>query len=206
MMTSKRTNTCPLTILSLAAALAIALPVHAGDCETTSPARDRKGWFVGINAGFGASHYSEDVGKRTVSDDPFGGALGGLRVGYAVSNAFAVSLEGHGFGSSAGRDEDWGLGAGFVTATWWPRGGGFFVRAGVGAGGGEILLRRTDELVEVEDKVAAMFGIGYEWQISRRFALGLAADGFGIDLDGVGGGENEAAGASGVSIQLNWYL
>lgn len=206
MMISKRTIARTLSFFALTATLATALPVQASKCETTTYARDRKGWFVGVNAGFGGSHYSEDLDKRTVSDHPFGGALGGLRVGYAVSNVFAISLEGHGFGSSAGRHEDWGMGAGFVAATWWPRGSGLFVRAGLGAGGGEILLRRTDELVEIDDKTAGLIGIGYEWQIGRRFALGIAADGIGFSLDGAGGGNNDIAGASGVSIQLNWYL
>lgn len=206
MLISKRTLAGTLSSIVLAATLMTALPVQAGDSETGGHARDRKGWFVGANAGFGGSHYSEDLGKRTVSDDPFGGAMGGLRIGYAVSNAFAISLEGHGFGTSAGRHEEWGLGAGFVTATWWPRGSGFFVRAGIGSGSGEILLRRTDELVEFEDKTAGLFGIGYEWQLGRRFALGVAADGIGFDLGGLGGGKEETAGASGVSIQLNWYL
>ncbi len=199
------TITRTLSTLALVTTILAAVPALAGDGCTSHP-RDRKGWFVGANAGFGGSHYSEDIGKRTVSDDPFGGAMGGLRVGYALSNSFAVSFEGHGFGTSAGHDEDWGLGGGFLTATWWPRGGGLFLRAGVGAGGGEIMLRRTGELLEVEEEVAGLFGIGYEWQLGKRLALGVAADGIGFALDSASGGKDEAAGASGVSIQLNWYL
>lgn len=206
MMNHLRTSARCLAILALAATLTAAAAAAAQDDGPRGFARDRRGLLVGFNAGFGGSNHSEDLGKRTVTDDPFGGGLAGLRIGYAFSNAFALTLEGHGFGSSAGGSEEWGLGAGFVTATWWPRGGGLFVRGGVGAGGGEILLRKNDALLKVEDRLAALFGIGYEWQLGRRFALAVAADGFGFDLDGASEDLEDTAGASGVSIQLNWYL
>ena len=138
-------------------------------------------------------------------DDPFSGGYGGLRGGYAFSNAFAVTLEGVGFGSSAG-DRDWGMGAGLVAVTWWPAGGGFFVRGGLGSGGGEMLLRESGEVVEFSDRAAGLFGIGYEWQLGRNFALGLAADGFGFDFEGLTGETDAFVGTGGFSIQFNWYL
>jgi len=195
-----------LTTLALIATLAAAAPALAGDQEGGKLLRDRKGWLVGINAGWGHSMFSEKVGSRTFSDDPHGGGAGSLRLGYAFHDALALTLEGHGFGSSAG-ESDWGMGAGLVVLTWWTRGGGFFVRAGVGSGGGEVLLRETDELLQFDGKTAALFGIGYEWMVGRNLGLSLAADGFGIDLDGVAGhSDDDSAGASSITVQLNWYL
>ncbi|MBE0567252.1 MAG: hypothetical protein IH621_14930 [Krumholzibacteria bacterium] len=184
--------------------LAGAGPALADEDGCRNP-RDRKGWLVGFNAGWGSSSYGATVGTRTFSDDPYGGSLGALRGGYAFSNAFAVTLEGYGFGSSAGQD-DWGMGAGFATVTWWPAGGGFFVRGGLGAGGGEVLLRETGRKLEIEGKGAALFSLGYEWQLGRNFALGVAADAFGFHLDGASGLEDDYVGVGGMSIQFNWYL
>jgi len=190
-------------------------------------ARNRKGLFLGFNAGWGSAGFSSQHGDQTLTDDPFGGAAGGLRFGYAFSNSFALSLEGYGFGT--GEDDDgWGLGAGFLTvtwfpdgggfflrvgggagvlgATWWPDGSGFFLRIGGGAGGGDILLRDTGELLHFEDKGAVLFGLGYEFQLTRKFALGIAFDAIGFDLEGASGLEEDVAGMGVFSIQFNWYL
>ena len=56
--------------------------------------RGRKGLLLGLNAGWGSAGYSSQVGKQTLTDDPFSGGAGGLRFGYAFSNSFALSLEG----------------------------------------------------------------------------------------------------------------
>jgi hypothetical protein len=167
--------------------------------------RDRKGLILGFNAGWGSAGFSSQIADRTLTDDPFSGAAGGLRFGYAFSNSFGLSLEGYGFGTDR-NDEGWGLGAGFLTITWWPDGSGFFLRAGVGGGGGDVLRRGTGELVHFEDKGAGLFGLGYEWKLGRKFALGLAADGIGIDLENASGLEGGTAGLGVFSIQFNWYL
>ena len=125
--------------------------------------------------------------------------------GYAFSNSFALSLESFGYGSHES-DEEWGLGASFITVTWWPDGSGFFLRLGAGGGGGDILSRDTGKLVHFEGKGAGLIGLGYEWQLGRKFALGVAADGFGFDLDGASGLEDDAVGVGTFSIQFNWYL
>ena len=52
----------------------------------------------------------------------------------------------------------------------------------------------------------ALFGLGYEWKLGERFGLGLAADGFGFDADGVTGYEDDEVGAGGATVQFNWYL
>lgn len=167
--------------------------------------RNRKGLFLGFNAGWGGAGFSSQHGDQSLTDDPFSGGAGGLRIGYAFSNSFALSLEGYGFGTDR-NDEDWGLGAGFLTVTWWPDGSGFFLRVGGGAGGGDILLRDTGELLHFEDKGAVLFGLGYEFQLTRKFALGIAFDAIGFDLEGASGLEEDVAGMGITSIQFNWYL
>lgn len=167
--------------------------------------RNRKGLLLGINAGWGSAGISTQVGDQTVSDDPYSGAAGAIRFGYAFSNSVALTLEGHGFGTDSG-ELDWGVGAGFLTFTWWPDGSGFFLRVGLGAGGGEVISRKSGELVEFEDSAAGMFGLGYEWQLGRKFALGLAFDGIGLEVDRSSDLIEEFVGLGNVSIQFNWYL
>ncbi len=76
----------------------------------------------------------------------------------------------------------------------------------LGGGGGDIMRRDTNELVHFEDKGAGLIGLGYEFQLGRKFALGVAVDGIGIDLDGASGLEEDLAGMGSFSIQFNWYL
>ena len=195
-----------LTILIIALAGAAPAKAGAGDGECRYP-HAREGWLVGGNAGWGSTSYGAKVGSRTFTDEAYGGGYGALRAGYAFSDAFAVTLEGFGFGRSGeGEDDDWGLGGGFATVTWFPSGGGFFVRGGLGVGGGEVKVRETGEIVAFDGKAAGLFGIGYEWRVGRDLGLGVAADAFGFHLDGASGLEDDSAGTGGLSIQLNWYL
>lgn len=205
MTTKLHTTGRTLATITLITILAAAAPVLAGEGDGNLSLRNRKGLLIGVNAGWGASMFSEQVGSRTFSDDPYGGGAAALRFGYAFHDAVALSIEAHGFGSSAGQS-DWGMGAGLLVLTWWPRGGGLFVRAGVGAGGGEVLLRENGELLPFDGRATGMFGFGYEWMVGRNLGLSLAADGLGIDLDGISGRTEDVTGSSSVSVQLNWYL
>jgi hypothetical protein len=190
-----------LLALALMATVMTAAPAMAqGGCD-----RDRKGLFLGFNAGWGGAAFGSATDDNSTTDKANHGAAGSLRFGYAFSNSFALSLEGYGFGSYQG-DEDWGLGAGFLTVTWWPDGSGFFLRLGFGEGGGDILRRETGELVHFEEKGAGLIGLGYEFQLGRKFALGVAVDGIGFDLEGASGLEDDMAGMGVFSIQFNWYL
>ncbi len=189
-----------LVACALIATVMTALPVHAGSLD-----RDRKGLFLGLNAGLGGASFKSKFANITTTEESSKGAMGALRFGYAFSNSFALSLEGYGIGFQEG-DQDWGLGAGLLTVTWWPDGSGFFLRLGFGGGGGDILRRSTGKLVHFEDAGAARVGLGYEWQLGRKFALGLTADGIGFDLEGASGLEDDFVGLGTFSIQFNWYL
>lgn len=201
-MTMKKNNvfTKQLLAIFILTTMLAAMPSFAEGNE-----RNRKGLLLGFNAGWGSAGISTQVGNQSVSDDPYSGFGGGIRFGYAFSNSVALTLEGHGFGTD-NNDQDWGVGAGFLTFTWWPDGSGFFLRAGLGAGGGEILSRKTGEVVAFDDGGAGMFGLGYEWQLGRKFALGVAFDGIGIEVDRSPDLIEEFVGLGNISIQFNWYL
>ena len=61
-----------MTILARGVILTAAAAVRAADTDDGRHSRDRKGWLVGMSAGWGHSLYSEKGGDRTITDDPVG--------------------------------------------------------------------------------------------------------------------------------------
>lgn len=191
--------------IALAATLAAAPALAGEDATFTKPAREREGLFLGLNAGGAGSQLMYKDGTRRISEDPLAGGFGQMRVGLGLSPKFAVGLEAVGFDSKED-DANWQLGALVAAATWRPCSNGFFLRAGLGVGGGEFTDPNTGDQLEIDGRLAWLFGIGYEWRLGRHAGLGLAADGIGINADGLTGFEDDEAGAGGVTVQFNWYL
>ncbi|MBK7189637.1 MAG: hypothetical protein IPH86_13370 [bacterium] len=128
---------------NLLSALALSTALLAGGAQaadaTASTVRDtsHRGFFLGLNAGGGGSQMMFKDGSRHITEEPLAGGLGQLRVGYDLSRHFAVGVESIGF-TSKKDDNDWELGAVLATVTWRPCDKGFFLRAGVGVGGGDF--------------------------------------------------------------------
>lgn len=93
-----------------------------------------------------------------------------------------------------------------ATVTWRPTNRGFFLRAGLGVGGGDFTDPQNGDRLALGSRAAALFGVGYEWLLGEHMGLGLAADGFGFDANGVTGFEDDNVGAGGLTAQFNWYL
>jgi len=165
-----------------------------------------QGIFLGINAGLGGSIFDYQDGSKSISEDPKLGGLGGFRFGYAFSPKFALSMESYGFGRGDDEDPEWGIGAAMVAGTWHPRGGGFFLRGGFGIGGGEFFHPDTEEVIEITERAAFLFSIGYEWQLSDSFSLGLSADTMTLDAGGATGFTEDYVGCNGATIQFSWHL
>lgn len=196
-----------ITTLILLAVICSAATAFAQGDDWRPGDRNRKGFLLGLNAGWGGSSFGYSADGKSVVEDPWHGPLGALRLGYAVSNSVAFTLENYGFGAfNTADDQDWGMGATLIAMTWWPDASGFFLRLGFGGGGGDVYSRDQGEKVHFEEAGAALFGMGYEWQLGRHFALGLAVDAVSFEIDDVLGHESDWAGMGGASIQFNWYL
>jgi hypothetical protein len=201
-----------LSIWTATAAPAIADPPDAVSPDSGSEQRDsrprhqRHGFLIGVNAGIGASHVAFTLGPAEVRDDRSGALFGGYRLGYAVSNSIAFTLEGRSYYSSDSQG-DWQLYGTFLTLTWWPDGCGFFLRAGLGGGKIETIhdIGQTDLQVDEQADLLAL-GMGYEWRLGRHFALGGALDFVGGDIDVIEDLLDLRFGSGGISIQFNWYL
>ncbi len=206
MMHSKK-HSCSLFTAVLAALLitsAAALATEDKD-SPPSPESNRQGLFLGVNIGGGASTMTYKDGTRHIWEEGVEGAGGTLRVGYAVNPSFAFSLEGYGFGNDEDEDE-WGLGAAFAAATWHPSGGGLFLRAGIGGGGGEFIVPESGEKKKIERRLAGLFGVGYDWDLGEDFTLGLSLDTVTLEASDELDFKDGHVGSSTLSIQFNWFL
>ena len=199
-----------------AAALLMAAPetARAGDHP-----HDRNGFLLGFNLGGGSAEVEWETEDATLSSDRESGGAGNLRLGYAVSPAVALGLEVAGWsrtydvvgplGGSSEVTVTFGIVGG--AATWYPGRGGFFVRGAVGAGRIEVDVESGDVTVTADETgIGLLAATGYEWRLSRVFALGAE-----LDLGHVNAGEVEgAAGDSGdltanfanLTAALNFYF
>ncbi len=204
MTNGMRTQLKSLFALTL---LLLALSATGAHADNNNDRDPLVGWFLGVNAGSGETYTSWEEGKRSTTEEGEYGAMGAFRVGYAINSKWAISLEGIGMGvpNYGETDEDLGVGAGLVVGTWHPVGHGFFVRMGLGAGGGQFIHPDTREKVELEGKFAALFGLGYDWRIGEKTALGVAFDGFGMEAGGLTGYSEDAVGAGTFSIQFTLH-
>lgn len=191
-----------LLILTLASTVLFVQPglAQSGDHD------NHQGFVLGFNAGVGGSMFKYKEGTRSITEEALVGGFGGMRIGYAVNPNITLSVEGRGFGRENEGEEDWAMGAGFLACTWHPVGKGFFLRGGVGVGGGDFTHPDTSEKIHVEERGAFLFSVGYDWGISDRLTLGISADTMTLDAGGFTGYDDDYLGASGLSLQLNWYL
>jgi hypothetical protein len=168
---------------------------------------DRRGWLVGFELGTGGGKPAFETAARDHDPDPELGFLATLRLGYAVSNSIAFSVEAQGFGRDSNGSE-WNGGALLGSLTWWPDGGGFFLRLGVGAGGVDLVEPHDDGVERKLEREgsAALLALGYEWQIRRTFALGLLMSLVALDLDDTDDLHDLRFGYGGFAIQFHWYL
>lgn len=176
--------------------------------EDETPEQELTGFFLGVNAGFGGSCVQWSDSGRSITDEAEDGYMGSFRAGYAFSPKFALSFEAHGMGWSdeSKNDDEAGIGAALLALTWHPTGKGFFVRGGVGSGGGDYLHPDTGAKITIEERAAALFSIGYDWQVGSKTTLGLSFDAFSIDAGGTTGFEDDYIGAGGMTLQFNWFL
>ena len=194
-----------LTLLFTLAVTGVFAQDDKPDCPCPCPESNRQGLFLGIGLGGGDSTVSYKDGSRHIWEEPFSGATGSLRIGYAINPKFAIALEGYGFGTEE-NDEEWGLGAALATATWHPAGGGFFLKAGVGGGGGEFSHPETGELKKIERRLAGLFGLGYDWDLGEKFSLGLSVEAISMEADEALGYDEGHIGSSSLGVQFNWFL
>ncbi len=189
-------------------ALLVALLLPSVATAGLSP-HTRDGWMVGVSYGGarGAATFAD--GRNGEAED---GVSPQMRLGRMVTDRLAVGVAYTGWMYETGelpikyRYTSQQI---MAAATWYPRGGGFYVRGGVGLGWMsevevEILAdeeqghgdRETDTGPGIE------LNVGYEFRVARAMAAGV---GVGYNHQFMDGHVYESAFSVPVTLNLVWY-
>ena len=176
-------NALPARAVLLAALLLTLLPLLAA--AQSSHRIARSGFFGSFGLGVGQDRFSVTPapGTEVVTSEGAGAAV--IRLGGSLSQRFALSADLFGAVPDNAVEDD-GTAAFLATGTWFPGGGNFLVRGGLGS-------IRTEETVSTAlstttSALAVQVGIGYDIRISRNKAIALTLDVIqGTNADYVGG-------------------
>lgn len=168
----------------------------AGSAAAGTHPHVRQGWLVGFGIGGG----SAGVDVPGVDSDREGGFGGSLRAGYAFNQRISLEL-----GGSAWTREENGVTVAFAatgpTLNYYPGEQGLVLRAGVGSGTGKASVQQGNVTVSTtEDGLGVFGGVGYEFRVTPRFALGPQINVGWMDLDSFN--------ANWVNVELgfHWYF
>jgi hypothetical protein len=181
------------TFLSVIA-LVLLLPASASAGQWP---HERDGIVLGFSLGGG----SAGVTVFNVSSDRESGFGGGGRIGYAFNPEWAAGLEGNGWTKEVD-GESWTFSVGGPAVTFYPGGGGFFVRGGLGVGSIEVAFESGPVTVTAsDDGFGFLVGAGYEWRLTRRFALGPEISYAYAKID-----DELSLNYVNTTVGLNWYF
>jgi hypothetical protein len=156
----------------------------------------RQGWLVGLGLGGG----SAGISGGGWSSDRKAGFAGSVRVGYAFQSRLSLELSTIGWAKE--ENGTWlAFSASGPAVSYYPGGGGLVLSAGFGAGSAEASAQAGNVTVTTSESGFGVFGgVGYEFRVTRRFALGPQVHAGWIDLDGFNG--NWVGGELGA----HWYF
>lgn len=187
-----RARTCGPLIAAMVLGLLLPALAAAGQWP-----HERDGVLLGLNLGGGSAGVTVD----SFDSDRETGAAASGRIAYAFDPQWAVGLEGNVWTKKVD-NQTWTFSVGGVAATFYPGGSGFFVRGGIGSGRVELEVDTGSVQVTASDNgFGFLVGAGYEWRLTRKFALGPEisyayadiADGFTLNYINT-------------TVGLNWYF
>ncbi|MCP4573101.1 MAG: porin family protein [bacterium] len=157
---------------------------------------ERDGFVIGFNLGGGTAQVKPDDAPK----DDTGGGAGAFRLGWAFADQFMVGLESAAWVRS---EDEWDvtLNSTLVNFTWYPAASGFFLRAGLGGGKAEATIDVGPLDLSASDTGGSYgVGLGHEWRLGEKFALGGALDYHEFEVDG---GKFDFVN---ITAQFNWYF
>lgn len=159
-------------IVGLIALISVLTLVPTNAAQAAWP-HERDGVLLGFNLGYGTANV-DFVGV----DDREESLGGSFRLGYAFNPQFAAGIEGTFWTKEVVDDVTWTFNVTTATLTYYPGAAGFFVRGGIGAGSMELEMDQGGGVTTKfsDDGFGYLLGAGYEWRLTRKFALGPAVD------------------------------
>lgn len=190
-------------------AACVLLTITAVRADARYP-HERNGFLIGFNLGIGSAEVEwKGEGVNLSSDEREGGGAGNFRVGYAVRPDLALALEvtawSRTYDIEPGDDATVNFSVVGPALTWYPQGGGFFLRGTIGVGRVSVEVDTGPVTVSADDGgLGVALALGYEWRLTQKFALGIEVDGGSIDAGEVDGGDLTANFAN-LTAAFNWY-
>ena len=172
----------------------------------------RTGFTVGAGFGIESVSWTDPGGERNVE------ASGSVnaRLGWALKPDLMLGVELWGWSQedaiavTESTDDvlvKFRLAAVNACATYYPGNAGFFIRLGAGLAYGsyEVAVPAGVTSIPPDEQsdtgIAVNFAPGYEWRLSKQFALGAQGD---VVYLGIGGPYEDVFGY-GINAQFNWY-
>ncbi len=204
-------------LLVLCVAFGLLGSTHRADAAQWPNARE--GFMLGFNLGAGGAKAEFEAIGIDFDTGREGGGAGNFRFGYAASPNVVLGLEATGWGRTydvlvgplkVGEIE---LSFGVVgpSVAWYPGdGGGFFLRGTLGVG--VVNVKATNQLVTFEADDSGFGGglaVGYEFRLTRKFALTPQ-----LDIAGANLGDVEVEGVQvpfkvslvNLTLGFNWFF
>ena len=183
-----------------AAVTMMLVSLSAGNVLAGSNPHTRSGFFIGFNVGGGTADITIPNGSDT--DREWGGA-GNFRLGGALKNNLLLSGE-----STAWlKDEDNSsltLGLVAFEVTYFPGDQGLFVKAGVGFASSSYEYDAGNGFTasKTENGFGLQAGAGYEWRLTRKFAMGPQVEYVYVNI---GGDLVDTGNYFDATLGFNWY-
>ena len=186
------------TLFATCTACAVLATTLASPARGGTHPHDRNGFMIGFSVG-GGSQGIEDGDERE------GSVTGNLRVGYAVRPDLVVHFEGTGWTKTFDTvfgDATWSFSTATAALTCYPGGGGAFLRGGIGIGTARLKIENAGiEVSEDESGLGLVAAVGYEWRLTKKFAMGPHGEFVWMDLgEDVGTADNFGGG-----LDFDWY-
>ena len=177
----------------------LATSLYAGNAVAGAYPHDHHGFFIGFNLGAGTAQIKND-GES--SDHEWGGA-GNFRLGGAVKNNLLLGAEFTGW-TKDDNGNTVSLSSILFAVTYYPTDQGFYLRGGAGFGGSHFStdLPNGSTLSKDESGFAMALATGYEWRLTKKFALGPQVEFNWLDI---GGDLVDTANFFDATLGFNWY-
>lgn len=170
----------------------------ATSASAGSHPHDRNGFMIGFGVGGGNAGIED-------GDDREWSAVGNFRIGYALRSDLVLHYEGSAWArqfDTVFGDVTWTFSTHTAALTYFPGNTGLLLRGGVGLGAVNVELDSGNTNTESsETGFGFLLAAGYEWRLSRKFALGPHVE---FDYQSYGEDVGWSDQISGV-LDFNWY-
>jgi hypothetical protein len=148
-------------------------------CSAESHPSTRQGWLLGFGFGGGSAGFS----GGGPSTDREAGAAGSFRVGYALQPEMSLELYSNGWAKEMS-SVTYTLSTVTAAVNYFPGASGLALRAGIGFGGSTAGSTSGNTTTTTSDTGFGLtVGAGYEFRVTRTFAIGPQVDYGWMTLD-----------------------